>query len=306
MGNLQQAKELLHSIGAFAFFTLFIIYCNKPVPSTDQSTRFPPTKPAAEYHLFTQAQVDSLHVLTGKAIAPSLWRKLFEEDFKETPVLMLSGNLDPDPETEIAFWYYWEGPHPMGELCLLDQKQSNWKKIGTEYLDFCRGDTPPAMDTLHGILLTYSYGTGSGYSSEVLNFYQNRNDSLVCVFKLLELEGCHIPGCSAIRTIQSQYQFKESDQIIATYNYSVSTDEDSPYPGKTVFQKRLVIPFHWDSIQNRFFPKLPDGFPLLNSTEGFLDEGESSFDVFYEDELEKIKWHGPRWKQVALGNPEVH
>ena len=125
-------------------------------------------------------------MLQGKEFPNALWAITFEEHPTKTPVFVLTGNLDQDPEPELVLWYYWEAMHPTGELCLLDQKQSGWKKIGTEHLDFFRGTTPPSIDNKNKMLLTYSYGPGSGYGAEVLNFYQNHNDSLTCVFRLLE------------------------------------------------------------------------------------------------------------------------
>lgn len=291
------------SVVTFSIFTLFFIACYSPSNSPEQSSRFPPAKPAEESNLLTQTQVDSLQLLSGNAIPPSLWIKLFDEPFEQIPVSVLSGNLDQDPEEELAFWYYFEAIHPMGELCLLDPKPSGWKKIGTEFLDFCRGTSPPSLDVDQRMLRTYSYGTGSGYGSEVLNFYQIHYDTLVCVFRLLEAEGVYIPDCGAYRTIQASYRFKDAGRIMATYNYKVTAGEETRYPGKVVFEKKLRIPFDWDSTKNRFAPRFPEGFPALNSTESYLDEGESSFDPFYAPILEKLKWQGPLWIREALGNP---
>ncbi len=284
-------------------FCLSLFACNAPTSSPDQGARFPASRPIAVDTFLAQSQIDSLRMLHGKAIPLTLWSRLFEEPIQEIPVFVLSGNLDQDAEEELVLWYYWEGMRAMGEICLLDSKPSGWKKIGTEYLDFYRGTTPPRIDTRNRVLLTYSYGSGSGYGSEVLNFYQNRDDSLLCVFKLLETEGLFMMGSGVFRNIHATYQFIDSSQILATYHYQVHAGDNSRRPGKMVFEAKLVIPFIWNPAQNRFAPKLPVGFPPLNSTEGYLDEGESSFDPFYEPELEKIKWHGPAWKREALGNP---
>jgi hypothetical protein len=280
---------------------LFLIACNSSSPSPNPVSPLP--QPVAEPPVLTQAQVDSLQALTGKAITPSLWRTLFEEDFEETPIMILSGNLDQDPEPELAFWYYWEAMRAMGEISVLDQKQSGWKKIGRHYLDFYGGMILPDLDTASRMLLSYSYGSGSGYGSEVLNFYQNHHDSLVCVFKLLETEGLCLLGSGAFRSIHAKYEFKDSNQIIVTYRYQVNADDNSNRPGKLLFKAQLRIPFFWDSTCNRYLPRLPEGFPPMNSSEGYLDEGESTFDPFYEPQLEQIKWHGPKWKREALGNP---
>ncbi len=291
------------------WFTLFLqltFCCNtptSPVAATEANpSAIPPQKASKQ---LSQAQIDSILMLQGKVLPNALWAIAFEEPPAKTPVFILTGNLDQDPEPELVLWYYWEAMHPMGELCLLDQKQSGWEKIGTEYLDFFRGTTPPSIDNQNKMLLTYSYGSGSGYGAEVLNFYQNHNDSLTCVFRLLETEGCNILGCSAFRSIHAGYQFKDSSQILATYRYEVCAGLDSRYPEKIIFEKKLVIPFDWDSRQKLFLPKLPPDFPPPSTdSSGFLDYGENTFDIFFEAELEKIKRHGPRWKRVALGNPE--
>ena len=276
--------------------------CNKPksamvsTPNENLGSIKPP-------QLLSQAQIDSFLLFQGKAIPASLWALVFEESPVEAEVFVLSGNLDQDPEQELVLWYYWEAMRAMGELCLLDPKPNGWKKNGPEYLDFFRGTTPPLIDTLQKMLLTYSYGSGSGFGSEVLNFYQNDEDSLVCVFRLLEREFLAWPGCDAFRSIDTQYSFKDSSQILATFRYELRATEYNAHPGKLIFQQKLSIPFVWDATQKRFAPILPEGFPPLDNAEGFLDYGEPSFDVFYEADLEKIKKHGPRWKQEALCNP---
>jgi len=282
---------------------LGLIACNTPVIPPNQGASSPVMAPIARTSLFTQAQVDSLKTLSGKAITPSLWRTLFEEDFEETPIMILSGNLDQDPEPELAFWYYWEAMRAMGEISVLDQKPSGWKKIGRQYLDFYGGMILPDIDTANRMLLIYSYGSGSGYGSDVLNCYQNCMDSLVCVFKLLETEGLFLLGSGALRTIHASYQCKDSSQILATYRYQVNAGDNSCRPGKLIFKAKISIPFFWEETRKRYLPKLPEGFPPLNSIEGFLDDGETSFDLFFEPGLKQIKWQGPRWKREALGNP---
>lgn len=290
------------SILWLAVLLLYGAACNEPKPGAviTPNGYLGLTKPP---QVLSQAQIDSFWLFQDKAIPASLWSVAFEEPPVEAPVFVLSGNLDQDPEQELVLWYYWEAMHPMGELCLLDPKPNGWKKNGLEYLDFFRGTTPPRIDTLHKMLLTYSYGSGSGFGSEVLNFYQNVEDSLICVFRLLEREGFAWPGCDVFRSIDARYSFKDSSQILATFRYELRATEYNAHPGKLIFQQKLSIPFVWDATQKRFAPILPKGFPPLEYTEGFLDYGEPSFDVFYEAELEKIKKHGPRWKQEALCNP---
>jgi hypothetical protein len=288
---------------ASAFSILLYIACNTPVIPPGQGQQLPTSKPFVESNLLTQAQIDSLQTLIGKNITQSLWRTLFEEDFKEIPIMMLSGNMDQDPEPELAFWYYWEGMRAMGEITLLDSTASGWKKLGSEYLSFYYETIPPSIDTANRMLLTYSYGSGSGYRSDVLEFYQIRKDSLVCVFKLLETENLCLLGSGALRSIHAQYKCKDSSQIVATYRYQVNAGDNNRHREKLVFKAQLSMPFFWDETRQRYLPKLPKDFPPLNSMEGYLDEGESSFDQFYDPQLQQLKWHGPRWKREALCNP---
>jgi hypothetical protein len=252
---------------------------------------------------FSQTQIDSFRNLSGQVIPKSLWGKISEESLPPQVAHFLAGNLDADPNDEVILWYSWE---TTGQAICLDKRGEVWENIGKIDLDFFHGATPPRIDTATRMLLTYVYGSGSGYGSEVLNFYQKDGDSLICVFRLLEREGLAWPGCDAFRSIDARYFFKDSSQILATFRYELRTTEYNSHPEKLVFQQKLSIPFVWDATQKRFAPILPEGFPPLEYTEGFLDYGEPSFDVFYEADLEKIKRHGPRWKQEALCNPALN
>lgn len=247
----------------------------------------------------SQAQVDSFRNLNGQIVPKSLWERIAEDSLPPTAVYFLVGNLDEDPAKELVLWYAGD---MLGRAVWLDKKAEIWEVIGNVELSFFHGNNPPRIDSATKMLLTYHYGWGSGYGSEILNFYQNRQDSLVCVLSLLESEFVHVMGSTAYRTISTQYQSMNPNQILAEFRYQVIAGEDDKKAGKTIFEKRLAIPFNWTDSLNCFLPRLPKGF-AQDANLRIIDEGESTFDPFFEKELYRLKWHGPRWKRRALGNP---
>lgn len=264
------------------------------------SCQSPTSRAQTQRPRFSQTQIDSFRNLSGQVIPKSLWDKISEDSLPPQAVNFLTGNLDEDPADEVVLWYAWE---TTGQAICLDKRGEVWENIGKIDLDFFRGNNPPSINSRGKMLLTYSYGSGSGYESEVLNFYQNQHDSLVCVLSMLESEYLYMLGSGAERIISAQYVFKSPSLILTTFRYQVMAGEESEHTGKMIFEKNLTIPFHWDDSKNCFLPKLPEGFPQ-DGNPGFIDEGESTFDPFFEKELEEIKQSGPRWKRRALGNPK--
>jgi len=251
----------------------------------------------------SEVQLDSIIQLNGKSIPASLRKSLFAESIPDTiPIQGLFGQLDADDEPEQVIWYQnWDH----GYATVLDHKNGQWHKSEPVYLDFNRGDHRPRMDAKARALLTYSYGSGSGYGSEVLNFYRFVDDTLTCVFQLLELESVILMNyCGTFRSIKGDYSLKSQDLIEATYLYEVmEIDFESNQKGRTIFKSRVNIPFHWSDASKVYLPKLPDRF-RQESQVVYVDDGEFSFDYFFDSTLLHLKRHGPKWKRRALCNAE--
>jgi len=252
----------------------------------------------------TEAQMDTLMHNKGKFLPPSLCKTLLTGSIPDTTtVFRLVGQLDADNEPEHVIWYQYMN---YGFAVVLDHKNGYWQKSEPVFLDFYRGDHLPRMDAQARALLTYSYGSGSGYGSEVLHFYQLVSDSLSCVFKFLKLENARLTNyCGAFRTIKGNYTVKNQGLILASYQYKVAENKsESNRIGRTLFSSRINIPFRRSAAQHAFLPTLPDGFSE-ESTVVYLDDGEYSFDYFYAAALSHLKQHGPGWKRRALCNYET-
>ncbi|HLP94912.1 MAG TPA: hypothetical protein VK168_12795 [Saprospiraceae bacterium] len=211
---------------------------------------------------------------------------------------MLQGNLDQDEENELVLWI--EGDM-LGSAVCFDHQVEHWTKLGEIVLSFFHGNNPPSIDNQAKMLLTYDYGWGSGYGSEVLNFCQARNDSLYYVLQLLETETVWVSGSTAHRVIHTTYKVISPEKIEAVLVYRVLAGDDmGRYSGKTIFSQNLVLEHHWDKDQKRF---LPAQYPGLTGDD-YITDGEFELDALFAEEIRKLKFHGPKWKRRALGNAE--
>lgn len=283
--------------------SLFLLACQCKTPSiaSEPTKVAPPTQTPHQSKRLSQAQADSLPAFEGKPLPVSLARAIFGENVPDTSALhLLNGPLDADPEQEMVCWI--EYSHD-GKAVVLDRQNDQWQISEPVYLDFWHGEHQPRLDGKSRALKIYHYGWGSSYRSEMLGLYSVVDGTLVEVFRLLEWEGSDLNGfCGAQKSIRGTYRFKSRNLILASYVYTVKESTDDGWgKGRTIFQSRIEIPFHWSVDTLAYVPNIPKGFPEENPD---LNDGEFSFDPYFEPTLYEIRAHGPKWKRLALCSQE--
>ena len=244
------------------------------------------------------AQMDELRRSDGQAPAPALWRLLASDaDSTLHPVIhWLSGNLDNDPADEVVIWH--EVDKVGGTARWFDRQATDWVGVGTLSLDFWHGENPPRIDTVLNALAVYSYGWGSGYGAEMLDFYRYR-DSISSVFYLLESENLSMIGSGALRHIAGRYAALNDTSVIAHYTYEITCNDEGKHQGERVFYATLDIPYTRPENGTAYRAHPPA--PLSATDFGDFWTGEETFDPYFEPEIEKIRRAGPAWKKEALG-----
>ncbi|MBL7825885.1 MAG: hypothetical protein JNJ57_04585 [Saprospiraceae bacterium] len=259
----------------------------------------PAAVPPTIAHRLNQTEIDSLLNLQ---FSTSLLQRFYTTAVPDTvPIHRLSGQLDFDPEPEHVLWYQFE---TYGHAVVLDHQADGWIYAEPIMLDFMRGVHPPQLDSSAHALLVYSYGSGSSYSSEVISMHRLTNDSLVCVFQMLESEySSLLPFCGAYKHISGQYTFKNKELIVADYLYQVWENDENGDSGRRLLRSNIRIPFRWSAAQQVYLPELPEGFPQEEPIL-YISDGETSFDPYIEPKLERLKRHGPKWVRKALCNQD--
>lgn len=255
-------------------------------------------QPLQAPRLLSPAEADTFLRNNGKEVSARLWEKVFGNTFPSQPVHVLLGNLDADSEQELALWFKTQ---ETGTIVCFDRRQQAWARMGETSLNFFHGDNAPRIDSKTGMLLTYGYGWGSGYGSEILNLYQSINDSLHCVLVLLESEGKWLLGSTAHQFVNTRYRLISPEKIEATLVYRILAGDDMGiHSGRTIFSRKLVLEHHWNKDQKRF---MPAQYPGLTGDD-YLTDSEFELEELFAEEILKLKFHGPKWKRRALGNPE--
>jgi hypothetical protein len=247
----------------------------------------------------TTAQMEELRRSDGQTPAPALWRLLAtgpDSTLQPAIVHWLSGNLDDDPADEAVIWY--KVAEEGGTARWFDRQATDWVEVGTLSLDFWHGENPPRFDTVLDALAVYSYGWGSGYGAEMINFYRYR-DGISSVFYLLESENLSMIGSGALRHIAGRYEALNDTGMVAHYTYEITCNDEGKHHGERVFYATLNIPYSRPETGTAYRAHPPTPLSAADFDDSWT--GEESLDPYFEPEIEKIRRAGPAWKKEALG-----